>query len=83
VRRLSCGSGSCLPAERAPSYNVPCDPLWAMDYSIKKSLVGMSVQLGSIVHNARAHVSKTPDARVMGLQDVWACNAFNACKTCG
>jgi hypothetical protein len=49
---------------------MPCGFLWTT--SIKKSLVGLPVQLGSYVPNARTHVSKTPDVwAIMGLQDVW------------
>jgi hypothetical protein len=51
---------------------------------IKKSLVGLPVNLGPHVPNARAHVSKTPNVRVIiSLQDVRAGSAVNACKTCG
>jgi hypothetical protein len=56
--------------------------LWAS--SIKKSLVDLPVQLGSHVSNTRTLVSMVPDVRaVMGLQDVRAGSAVNACKTCG
>jgi hypothetical protein len=59
---------------------VPCGP-HASD--IKKSLAGHLVQLGSHVPNARVHVSKAPDVRViMGLQDVRAGSAVNAYKMC-
>jgi hypothetical protein len=51
--------------------------------NIKKSLTGLSVQLGSHVLNAHAHVCKAPDVRViMDLQDVRIRSAINACKTC-
>jgi hypothetical protein len=41
------------------------------------------MQLGTYVPNARAQVSKALDIRViMGLQDVRAGSAVNACKTC-
>jgi hypothetical protein len=49
---------------------------------MKKSIAGLSVQLGSCVSKARVHVSKVPDVRaIMGLQDVRADYVFNACKT--
>jgi hypothetical protein len=55
---------------------------WAL--SIKKSLAGLSVQLGSHVPNAHTHISKVSNIRViMGLQDVWAGSVINDCKTCG
>jgi hypothetical protein len=60
--------------------SVSCGPQAS---SIKKSLAGLSVQLGSHAPNARAHVSNTPDARtITDLQDVRASGTFNACKTC-
>jgi hypothetical protein len=35
------------------------------------------------VPNARMHVLKAPDVRViMGQQDVWVNSAVNACKVC-
>jgi hypothetical protein len=38
--------------------------------------------LGLRVYKACTHVSKVPDVRAsIGLQDVRAGNAFNACKT--
>jgi hypothetical protein len=44
----------------------------------------MPVQLDTHVPNERAHVSKVLDARaIMGLQDVRAGSAVNACKACG
>jgi hypothetical protein len=58
----------------------PCGPRAS---SIKKSLVVLLVQLGTHVPNARAHVSKSPNIRaIMGLQDVRAGSAANACKAC-
>jgi hypothetical protein len=51
--------------------------------SIKKILAGLPLQLGLHVPNAHVHISKAPDARaIMGLQDVRACSAVNACKMC-
>jgi hypothetical protein len=42
-----------------------------------------SVQLGTYVPNARTHVFKALDIRViMSLQDVWAGITVNACKAC-
>jgi hypothetical protein len=59
---------------------VPYGP-WAT--STKKSLPGLSIQLGPRVSKARMHVSKTPDVKaIMGSQDVWVDGAFSACKTC-
>jgi hypothetical protein len=59
---------------------VPCGP-WAS--SMKKSLVGLLVHKVSPVPNTRRHVSKEPDVRaIMGLQDMRASTAVNACKTC-
>jgi hypothetical protein len=52
--------------------------------SIKKSLAGLSVQLGTHVPNARAHVSKAPHVRaIMHLQYVQAANVVNTYKACG
>jgi hypothetical protein len=60
---------------------VPCGPHAS---SIKKSLVGMPVQLGSCVFKAHAHVFNTSDTRaIMGLQDMRAGGTFNAHMTCG
>jgi hypothetical protein len=59
---------------------VLCGP-WAS--SIQKSLAGLPVQLGQHVPNARAHISKALDIKaIMGLQNVRACSAVNAYKTC-
>jgi hypothetical protein len=59
---------------------VPCRPHAS---SIKKSLAGLPVQLGSRVSKAHAHVFKAPDARaIMGLQDVQVGGVFNAYKMC-
>jgi hypothetical protein len=62
---------------------VSCGP---QDSNIKKSLAGLSVQLGSPVLNAHAHVCKTLEVRViMGLQDVRA-DGYNTaivqCRPC-
>jgi hypothetical protein len=52
--------------------------------SIKKSLAGLPVKLGTLVPNARTNVSKKPDVRaIMGLQDVRACSVVIANKACG
>jgi hypothetical protein len=49
---------------------IPCGP-WATD--IKKSLANLLVQLSPRVPNACAHISQTPNVRViMSLQDVRA-----------
>jgi hypothetical protein len=65
VRHVSYDSRSCLPAGGAPDCHMSCGP---QDISIKKSLAGMPVQLGSHVPNARAYISKTPDVRtIMGM----------------
>jgi hypothetical protein len=51
--------------------------------NIKKSLVGLLVQLDTHVLNAHAHVSKAPDIRaIMGQQDMQASNIVNGCKAC-
>jgi hypothetical protein len=42
--------------------------LWAVGLKHKENLAGLSVQLGTHVLNARAHVSKAPDVRaIIGL----------------
>jgi hypothetical protein len=65
VHRVPYDSRSCLLAGRAPDCHVSCGP-W--DISIKKSLAGIPVQLGSHVPNAHAYISKTPDIRtIMGM----------------
>jgi hypothetical protein len=52
--------------------------------SIKKSLAGLPMQLGSHVLNTHAYVYKASNIRaIMGLQDVWEGSAITACKTCG
>jgi hypothetical protein len=64
--RLSAGVGSGA----ATCLITPCGTRAS---NIKKSLAGLHVQLGMHVPNARAHVSKEPDVRViMDLQDVRA-----------
>jgi hypothetical protein len=81
---VSYGSVSHLPAE-VGSYvaTYPTVPYGPHASSIKKSLVGLPMQLGTHVPNVRAHVSKVLDIRViMGLQDVWAVSAVNAYKAC-
>jgi hypothetical protein len=51
--------------------------------SIEKSLASLPVQLYLRVSNARARVFKVPNVWViLGLHDMWASSAFNACKTC-
>jgi hypothetical protein len=60
---------------------VSCGP-WIS--GIKKSLASLSVQLGTHVPNARGPVSKAADVRaIIGLQDMHAGCAVNACRTCG
>jgi hypothetical protein len=52
--------------------------------SIEKSLAGLPAQLYLLVPNARAQVFKVPNVWViLGLQDMWAGSAVNACKTYG
>jgi hypothetical protein len=52
--------------------------------SIKKSLAGLPVQLGTHVSNARAHVSKAPHIRaITRLQDAQAGSVVNTCKAYG
>jgi hypothetical protein len=42
------------------------------------------VQLGTHVHNTRAHVFKAPHVRaIIRLQDVQAGSVINTCKACG
>jgi hypothetical protein len=58
---------------------IPCGP-W--DSSIKEPSYHGPMWLGLRVYKACTHVSKVPDVRAsIGLQDVRAGNAFNACKT--
>jgi hypothetical protein len=82
--QVSYSSGPRLPVEvgfgAVTNHVAPCGP-WAS--SIKKSLAVIPMQLGTYVPNARAQVFKALDIRViMGLQDVRAGSAVNACKTC-
>jgi hypothetical protein len=70
--KVGSGATMCLTA--------PCGPPAS---SIKKSLAGLPVQLGTHIPNARVHISNAHDVRaIMGLQDVRAGNALNACKAC-
>jgi hypothetical protein len=58
-------------------------PYGPQDARIKRNLVGLPMHLGLRVTEACTHVSMTPDVRaMMGLQDMLAGGAFNACKTC-
>jgi hypothetical protein len=57
---------------------VSCEPRASR---IKKRLAGLPMQLDPHAPNARARVSKAPRA-TMGLQDMRAGSAVNACKTC-
>jgi hypothetical protein len=42
------------------------------------------MQLGSHVSNACTYISNASDVKaIMGLQDVWTDNTFNACKIGG
>jgi hypothetical protein len=82
---MSYGSGPRLSAEVSSDAvmcpTVPCAPCTT---NIKKSLADLPVQLGMHILSARAHVSKALDVRaIMGLQDVRAGSAVNACKVCG
>jgi hypothetical protein len=71
MRRVSCGSGSCLPARRTLGYLVSCGSLWVAGLKHKESLAGLYVQQDSHVPNAHAHVSVASDVRaIIGLQDV-------------
>jgi hypothetical protein len=78
------GSGDTLPPCREGSDAtmrpaIPCGP-W--DSSIKEPSYHGPMWLGLRVYKACTHVSKVPDVRAsIGLQDVRAGNAFNACKT--
>jgi hypothetical protein len=64
----------------AMCHMTPCGS-WAS--SIKKSLAGLPVQLGTHVFNAHVHIFKASDIMViMDLQDVYASNTVNACKAC-
>jgi hypothetical protein len=57
---------------------MPMSPYGPRVSSIKKSLAGLYVQLGTHVPNTRAHVSKAPHVRaIMRLQDVHADNVVN------
>jgi hypothetical protein len=63
------GSGPHLPVE-VGSGAVTCltAPFGPWTSSIKKSLAGMSAQLGTHVPNPRVHVSKAYDIRaIMGM----------------
>jgi hypothetical protein len=61
-----------------------CVPYEPRASSIKKNLASLTVQLGSHVSKAHAHVAKTPDiSAIMDLQDMRAGSAFNAYKKCG
>jgi hypothetical protein len=61
----------------------PVVPCGTRASSIKKSLADLPVQLGQHVHNTHALIFKAPDIRaIMCLQDVWAGNTINVCKTC-
>jgi hypothetical protein len=52
--------------------------------SMKKSLAGQAVQLGSHIPSTHMHVSKALDVRaIMGLQDMRGGSVINACKMCG
>jgi hypothetical protein len=69
------GSGAAIACPA-----VPCGPC---ALNIKKSLASLSVRLGPRVPNSRTHVCKASDVMtIMGLQDVRADSAVNACKTC-
>jgi hypothetical protein len=57
----------------------PAVPYEPRASSIKKNLASLTVQLGSHVSKAHAHVAKTPDiSAIMDLQDMRAGSAFNA-----
>jgi hypothetical protein len=83
-RRVSCGSGSCLPAGGLRAATRPAVPCGLRATSIKKRLAGLPVRQGPPVPNARTHVSEACDVKaIMSLQDVQAGSTINTCKTCG
>jgi hypothetical protein len=78
------GSEPHLPVE-VGSDTATClaGPYGPRDSTIKKSLVGLSVQLGMHVPNTRTHVSMSPHvSAIMRLQDVQAGSVVNTCKVC-
>jgi hypothetical protein len=82
MRHVSCGSESCLSAGRVPTLSSHAQRL-PVGLKHKKTLPGLPTQPGSPVPNGHTHVSKVGDARaIMGLQDMQADGAFNACKAC-
>jgi hypothetical protein len=76
------GSGPHLPIEvSSDAVTCPMGPYGSRGSSIKESLAGLPVQLGTHVSNARAHVSKAPHVgAIMRLQDVQADSIVNTCK---
>jgi hypothetical protein len=74
-------SGLGVGSSVATCPTAPCGPRVS---SIKKSLAELSVELGTLVPNARVHVSKSPHVRaIMHLQDVRADIVVNTYKACG
>jgi hypothetical protein len=62
----------------------PMTPCGTCAPSIKKSLAGLPVQVGTHVPNASVHVFKVPHIRtIMCLQDVRTDSVVNTCKACG
>jgi hypothetical protein len=81
---MSYGSGPHLSTEvDSNAATCPVTPCGSRALSIKKSLAGLPVQLGTYVPNTHAHVFKVPDIRaIMCLQDVRADSVVNAYKAC-
>jgi hypothetical protein len=81
---MSYGSGPRLPAGVLSDTTMcPTAPCVSRALSIKKSLAGLPVPLGTHVPNAHAHVSNALDVRaIMRLQDVWTDSIVNAYKAC-
>jgi hypothetical protein len=80
----SCGSKPHFPTGAGSSVAMcPTSPCGPRVSSIKKSLADLTVQLGTHVPNAHAHVFKTPHIRtIMCLQDVQPVSVVNTCKAC-
>jgi hypothetical protein len=82
---MSYGSGPHLSAEvGSDAATYPAGPYGPRASSIKKSLAGQPVQLGTHVLNARVHIFKAPHIRaIMRLQEVQTGSIVNTCKACG
>jgi hypothetical protein len=81
---MSYGSRPRLLAEvGSGAATCPAGPYEPWASSIKKSLPGLPVQLGTHVPNARVRVFSAPHVRfIMRLQDVQADSVVNTCKAC-